>query len=235
MALLLPDRGLRKRAGPFLRRVDAILRAAHKTAPLGNKRNPLDELMFIQMTVRTRNGFSAEIYKRIRREIDGKWERLLHMPVMKLQALLRPAGMAKVKAARLRGIISGIQQEFGSITLAPLASMTDEAAECFLRSLPGIGPKVARCVLLFSLGRTVFPVDTHCRRIIRRFGFLPAGIDDKKSQDFLQALVPRSIRHTLHVNLVHHGSKFCRPHPPLCGACPLSRFCPMGQTRLRPN
>jgi endonuclease III len=134
--------------------------------------------------------------------------------------------MAKVKAARLRGIILGIEQNLGRISLAPLASMTDEGAERFLRSLPGVGPKVARCVLLYSLDRMVFPVDTHCRRIMRRLGFLPAGVGDKESHDFLQVLVPPSIRHTLHVNLVHHGSTLCRSHHPLCSRCPLKGFCP---------
>jgi endonuclease III len=218
-----------------LRRVDTILRGVHKTAPLGNKRDPLDELMFIQMTVRTRNAFSTGLYKRVKTEVGGKWGRLLGMPVREFRTLLRPAGMAKVKAGRLRGILSGIQQEFGKIALTPLKSMSDERAEEFLRSLPGVGPKVARCVLLYSLDRKVFPVDTHCRRIIRRFGLLPAQVDDRKSHDFLQRLVPPSIRHTLHVNLVHHGKRFCRPHHPLCGTCPLKRLCPTGRAQLRPT
>jgi endonuclease III len=191
--------------------------------------------MFIQMAVRTRNGFSAELYRRVKAEVRGDWGRLLEMPLTKLRTLLRPAGMARVKAGRLQGILRGIRQEFGKITLAPLRSLSDERAEDFLRSLPGVGPKVARCVLLYSLDRKVFPVDTHCRRIIRRLGFLPARVADKKSHEFLQALVPPSIRYTLHVNLVHHGNRFCRSRHALCGTCPLSRLCRTGQARLQPS
>ncbi|MDR2634728.1 MAG: DNA-3-methyladenine glycosylase 2 family protein [Clostridiales bacterium] len=44
---------------------------------------------------------------------------------------------------------------------------TDEAARV-LTDLPGVGPKVADCVLLFGLGKTdVFPVDTWIKKVYR--------------------------------------------------------------------
>ncbi|MCH5163037.1 MAG: hypothetical protein J1G38_06065 [Clostridiales bacterium] len=42
-------------------------------------------------------------------------------------------------------------------------------AEKLLRSLPGVGPKVADCVMLFALGRLeIFPVDTWILRTLRQ-------------------------------------------------------------------
>ncbi|MDR3216947.1 MAG: DNA-3-methyladenine glycosylase 2 family protein [Clostridiaceae bacterium] len=44
---------------------------------------------------------------------------------------------------------------------------TDEASEV-LKKLPGVGPKVADCILLFGLGKTdVFPVDTWIKKVYR--------------------------------------------------------------------
>ena len=42
-----------------------------------------------------------------------------------------------------------------------------------LRELPGVGPKTAACVLLFSLDEPYFPVDTHVHRVAKRLGLVP--------------------------------------------------------------
>jgi len=42
--------------------------------------------------------------------------------------------------------------------------------EKYLLTLTGIGPKVAQCVMLFSMKRTeTFPVDVWMRRVMHRF------------------------------------------------------------------
>ncbi len=46
---------------------------------------------------------------------------------------------------------------------------TREAREALL-GLYGVGPKTADCVLLFSLGHSVVPVDTHICRVSERTG-----------------------------------------------------------------
>ena len=68
----------------------------------------------------------------------------------------------------------------GSLDLGALAQATyDEAKERLMRS-KGIGPKVADCVLLFSLGKSeAFPIDTHVRRaLVRLYGL--AGTDSER-------------------------------------------------------
>ena len=98
--------------------------------------------------------------------------------------------MARVKLNRLTGQIAAIRHEFGAATLEPLRRLSDEKAESFLRSLPGVGPKAARCVLLYSLGRNVFPVDSHCLRVLTRLGVAAPALDRKAAHDVVQAVVP---------------------------------------------
>lgn len=53
-------------------------------------------------------------------------------------------------------------------TLHHLQALTTSAARNTLMQFPGVGPKVADCVLLFGLGRAdAFPVDTWIDRILR--------------------------------------------------------------------
>jgi endonuclease III len=209
--------------------VDRLLRQVYQTADLGNKANPLDELVYIQLSIRTREGAYQSIYSALHDLTGGDWRLLLAAPDKEILTALHAGGMAAVKLHRLRKQIHAILEAFGDATLDPLRDLDDCSAERFLTSLEGVGKKAARCVLLYSLGRDVFPVDSHCRRVLARLGFLPAGVDRKAADDFLQELVPTEIRFTLHVNLVHHGRACCVPVRPRCRDCVLLPHCPTGQ------
>lgn len=215
------------RGEELLPTVDYLLENTYHSAPsLGNKQNPLDELMYIQLSIRTREGAYQSSYLTLRRVVGGVWERLLSSPDEMLIGALSSGGMARIKLDRLRGMIAAIHARFGRVTLAPLHRMSDADAEDFLRSLPGVGPKAARCVMMYSLGRQVFPVDSHCLRVLTRLHVVPPNIDRKKAHDVLQDLVPPLMRHRLHVNLVHHGRGICVPGRPRCSNCPLRSLCP---------
>ncbi|SMC47945.1 DNA-3-methyladenine glycosylase family protein [Papillibacter cinnamivorans] len=59
----------------------------------------------------------------------------------------------------------------GSLNFEALAGVSTEEARRALASLPGVGRKVADCVLLFGMGRTdAFPVDVWVRRAMERQG-----------------------------------------------------------------
>lgn len=211
-----------------LREIGELLESTHGSAPLGNLADPLDELIFIQLSIRTREETYQNTFKGLREAVDGDWARLLEGPDETFLRILRRGGMARVKLDRLRGQIRMIVNRFGRADLRPLGEMATEEAEEFLLSLPGVGPKAARCVLMYSLDRAVFPVDSHCRRVMRRLGFLPGSIDRKAAHNHLQNIIPPPLRHSLHVNLVHHGRSICKPASPRCSICPLLDLCPTG-------
>ena len=49
-----------------------------------------------------------------------------------------------------------------------------EAARNTLIEMPGVGPKTADVVLLFSANQPTIPVDTHVNRVSKRLGLTPA-------------------------------------------------------------
>ncbi len=59
----------------------------------------------------------------------------------------------------------------------------------YLLSMKGVGNKTAACVLVFSLGRDVFPVDTHIHRICNRLGLVRTKSADQ-TYDEMQELLP---------------------------------------------
>jgi len=56
----------------------------------------------------------------------------------------------------------------------------------FLLSLKGVGPKTARCVLLFSFGLPFFPIDRHILRVGRRLGLIGERENPEKSMERLE-------------------------------------------------
>lgn len=221
-------------AGTRIGEVDRRLRRsyglpARLPPPLDNKADPLDELIFIQLTVRTPQASSEVAYRELERTVGGKWERLVSVMDRRALAVLRPIGMGDLKLQRLREQLMLVIAAFGRATLAPLSGVSTGEAERFLLSMPGVGPKVARCVLLYSFHRKVFPVDSNCLRILKRLGVVPAAVDRKAAHNVVQDMIPPRLRFGLHVNLVRHGRAVCTVHRPRCQQCVLQTICQTGR------
>ncbi len=93
-----------------------------------------------------------------------------------------------------------------------------------LMEFPGVGRKVAGCVLVYAFGEPAIPVDTHVHRVTNRLGWVRTKTPEETERR-LQEIVPR--RHWLIVNevFVAHGKAVCRPVGPRCGECPVLRRC----------
>jgi endonuclease-3 len=161
-----------------------------------------------------------------------KWEAVVHAPVRDVADAIRPGGLADQKAPRIQAILREVERREGALTLARLGSMRDDEVEDYLCSLPGVGPKTAACVLVFSLGRAAFPVDTHVHRVTKRLGWVPEGASADRAHALLKGAVPADIRYELHVQLIAHGRTICRARVPLCSECVLLDVCDWGPRLL---
>ena len=75
----------------------------------------------------------------------------------------------------------------GELNLEELRGQDYEMAKTKLMELPGIGPKVADCFLLYGLGKTeAAPVDIWIHRIVRKLYFQGANVSTEKVARFLR-------------------------------------------------
>jgi len=75
----------------------------------------------------------------------------------------------------------------GSLNLEELKDVDYETAKRKLTELPGIGPKVADCILLYGFGKTeAAPVDIWIHRIVRKLYFNGANVSTEKVARFLR-------------------------------------------------
>lgn len=215
----------------IVRRVCERLKQTHGTPRLGNPNDPLDDLVFIILSNKTTPKLAETTYQTLKSEFRT-WEELrLGCTYSKLTSLIRRAGLGRVKAAQLLGLLNKLAADFGSCTLAPLRSLSEDAALRYLTSLPGVSDKVARCVLMYSLEGKVLPVDAHVHRIARRLGWTARRRSDQCHEE-LEVLLPPDRRFAFHVDCVLHGRATCRPSNPVCEACSISRYCTYYRSRL---
>jgi endonuclease-3 len=155
--------------------------------------------------------------------------RLAEASEVEIAVAIARGGLAQQKAKAIRLILSRLVSDFGRPTLSPLKAMSDPECEAYLKSLPGVGTKTARCVMMYSLRRQVFPVDSNCWRIARRLAWVqatrPDGSCSSSDMDRVENGIDPSIRYELHVNLVSHGRAICLPVSPQCNNCCIRRLC----------
>lgn len=85
-------------------------------------------------------------------------------------------GAMEFRARTLSAVCHELLARGGVGYLESLRTLTFEEAHQQLDSLPGIGPKIADCVLLFSLGFDIaFPLDTHTWRVADQWFGIGAG------------------------------------------------------------
>ncbi len=188
----------------------------------------IQQLLWFMLSTRTTVENCEAAYRALNRDFPDL-DTLACAPEEDLYASLRPAGLYRSRARNIQGALRRIRDRFGQITLENLRPMGDAEAERILLSLPGVGLKVARCVLSFGMGRHAFAVDTHIWRVARRLGWhsFPAQAPTGQGAQALQDLIPSEVDATsLHVNLIRLGRTFCTTERPNCGGCPLAAICP---------
>ena len=192
---------------------------------LNNKFEPLDELFFILISQMTTAPSYERVFDRLKIAV-GDWRQLPNFDIDALTGIIAEAGLSNQKAPRIIAIARRLASDFGDVTLDPLLEMDNQTAEDYLTSLPGVGTKTAKCVLLYALNRTVLPVDTHVGRLAARLGLIDFRLPVSRVHAELETVVPAAARYDFHVNGVMHGRKICRALRPHCGACSLQDLCP---------
>lgn len=167
-------------------------------------------------------------WKNVEKAIDNlKREGLLDIKKLydiseqKLSFLIRPAGYFKVKAYRLKNLISYIVEKYDS-DLEKLFSLDLYSLRKELLSIKGIGPETADSIILYAAKKPIFVVDSYTYRIMKRHQMIWDDITyDELQQLFMENLPSdESLFNEFHALIVETGKNFCKKKP-LCNLCPL--------------
>ena len=211
------------------KRAVAILKILRRTFTMPKwseaKRDPFKTLIVTIISQNTADRNTARAFERLSKRFEIKPEALAQAENSQIEENLRTAGLYRNKAKIIKQVSRIILERFhGSVQ--PILSLPIEEARKTLMALPGIGPKTADVVLLFSAKQPTIPVDTHVNRVAKRLGFAPANGDYDAVRTSLQSLYNPRDYLAVHVLLIAHGRRYCKARRPLCAQCPVNMYCP---------
>lgn len=211
---------MRRRLAAILRR----LRHAYGEPPAARRLPPLDELVLTVLSQNTNDTNRDRAYADLRARLPT-WDEVADAPLPLIARAIRRGGLGPTKSVRIREILRSLRDRGIVLDERAFVRMRSVALWDLLVGLRGVGPKTAACVLLFSLDRPYFPVDTHVHRVARRLGLVPDDADAVEAQALLQRAVPAADVYALHMLLIRHGRDVCLARRPLCSRCPLADVC----------
>lgn len=137
--------------------------------------------------------------------------------VDEIEEIVRPCGLGRSKARDISACMKMIQEEYGG-------NVPDDFNA--LLKLPGVGRKSANLIMGDVFGKPAIVTDTHCIRLVNRFGLVDQIKDPKKVEMALWKLVPPEEGSDFCHRLVYHGREVCTARTkPYCDRCCLADIC----------
>jgi len=179
--------------------------------------NPLELLiatiLSAQCTDVKVNEVTADLFKKHRSAKDYAEANLAE-----LEQEIRPTGFYRNKAKSIQRSCQELVKRFGGNVPKTLEELV---------TLPGVGRKTANVILGNAFGTPGIVVDTHVHRVSRRIG-LTKNDDPVKIEFDLMEIVPQEEWTRFSNLLVWHGRRTCVARKPLCGICPIRKWCDYG-------
>jgi endonuclease-3 len=210
-------------------RAAAILKILQDTLALPGlvkpKVDPFETLVVTIISQNTADTNTERAFEALSKIFEITPQTLANAETSKVEACLHVAGLYKSKAKTIRAVSKIVIEKFNG-SLAPVLSLPLDEARKALMALPGVGPKTADVVLLFSANQPTIPVDTHVNRVSKRLGLAPADGNYETVRLSLQSFFEPKDFLTVHLLLIAHGRKTCKAGRPRCHECPVYDYCP---------
>lgn len=204
--------------------IHQILIAHYGNPTWRNPLPPLDELVSTILSQNTNDTNRDRAFNALRARFPD-WEAVRDAPEREVIEAIRPAGLANQKGPRIQAVLRQITAEVGRLDIDFLKDLPADQAQDWMMRFKGVGPKTASIVLLFSLGKPAFPVDTHIYRVSGRIGLRPPKMSVEAAHDHLATLFPPDTYYAVHLNLIRLGREICQARQPRCTICPLQKLC----------
>lgn len=190
-----------------------------------SKHDPFETLIVTIISQNTADRNTARAFEILSNRFEIKPGALAKVETSEIEECLKTAGLYRNKAKTIKQVSTLILEKFHG-SLNQIFSLPFEEARKTLIQMPGIGPKTADVVLLFSAKKPTIPVDTHVNRVTKRLGFVISKGNYEDVRNSLQSLYEPSDYMAVHVLLIAHGRRYCKARRPLCNKCPVNMHCP---------
>ena len=144
-------------------------------------------------------------------------EALAKATVEDIEKIVRPCGLGKSKAKDISACMKILYEKYDG-------KVPDDFDK--LMELPGVGRKSANLIMGDVFGKPAIVTDTHCIRLVNRFGLVNNIKEPKKVEMELWKLIPPEEGNDFCHRLVDHGREICTARTkPYCDRCCLREVC----------
>lgn len=190
-----------------------------------SKGAPFETLIVTIISQNTADRNTAVAFENLSKRFEITPEALAKAEAIQIEECLKVGGLYRSKTKTIQSVSRIILENFGG-SLKPVLSLPLEEARKVLTKMPGVGPKTADVVLLFSANQPTIPVDTHVNRVSKRLGLAPERGNYEVVRSSLQTLYSPKDYLAVHLLLIAHGRQYCKARHPLCQKCPVNTYCP---------
>ncbi len=194
---------------------------------------PLDAIIGTILSQNTNDKNSYQAYRNLKDNFSD-WNELTELKASQIEKFIKVAGLGKQKSKAIYELVQSLKKTQKTISLDHIKDKPNDEILEELTSYNGVGVKTASCVLLFSLGRNICPVDTHVHRTLNRIGLVKTNNPEKTFFEILNN-IPEKTAHSFHTNLIRLGREICKAANPNCSSCPLLKICRYEQKNLKAN
>jgi endonuclease-3 len=183
----------------------------------------MDVLIATKLSQNTTDKTSYIAFKNLKEKF-GNWDNVSEGSLKDIKKAIKICGLTNTKALQIKNMLREMKRKYGKLNLNFLKKMNDDEVYDELLKYKGIGIKTISCVLGFSLGRNVFPVDTHVHRILNRIGIVKTKTPEQ-TFDNAKMIIPDEKKMQFHTCLIKFGREICKAVKPLCFDCAIYDYC----------
>ncbi len=144
-------------------------------------------------------------------------EALADAPVDEIEKIVHPCGLGRSKARDIKACMQILRDKYNG-------QVPDDFDA--LLALPGVGRKSANLVMGDIYGKPAIVTDTHCIRLVNRFGLVDGITEPGKVERELWKIIPPEEGNDFCHRLVDHGRAVCTARTkPDCEKCCLREVC----------
>lgn len=201
-------------------RVEEIINILRKTykkkSMLGSikKKSPFYILISTLLSIRNRDESTTKVTKNLFSKYNSI-KSLANTNLKDIEKTIKKSGFYKIKAKRIK--------EVSRIILEKYKGQVPNTLEELIK-LPGVGPKVAACTLVYAFNKEEIPVDIHVEVISKRLGWTKEKTANKIWID-LKNKLPKKYWAYINELFVLHGKEICLTRSPKCNICPIQIYC----------
>lgn len=142
---------------------------------------------------------------------------LANAPVEEIERIVKPCGLGHSKAKDISACMKMLDEEYDG-------KIPDDMDS--LLKLPGVGRKSANLIMGDVFGKPAIVTDTHCIRLVNRFGLVDGIKEPKKVEMALWKIIPPEEGNDFCHRIVYHGRAVCTARTkPDCDNCCLKEVC----------